>query len=93
MAVTEVMEKFLEGQTLRSFAEALTQSVRSNLTHASIHNWRRGKQEPETDFLLQCLIAYSDWRQDWALEMLQAKLPEVFDDGTLCQLLMKGVTR
>ena len=93
MTVIEVMQKYLQGRTLRGFAGALTESVKVDLSHAAVQYWAAGKREPNTDFCLQCLIAYSDWRQDWALEMLQAKLPEVFDDGTLCHVLMNGVTR
>lgn len=80
--VAMVVEAYLEqtGLTLRGMANALTESVKIDVSHESVHGWRRGSSEPRTDFLLQVLIAYSDWRQDFALACLQAKLPEVFID-------------
>lgn len=82
MNVAVVVEQALdrEGLTLRGMAEKLTESVKVEISHESVHGWRRGSSEPRTDFLLQVLIAYSDWRRDFALACLEAKLPEVFID-------------
>ena len=75
------------GLSLRSFAEKLIESLPSvNLSHATIINWRKGKTEPETDFLEAMLVAYDpgDWRFDFALTCLQAKSPLVWGrDGVV----------
>ena len=67
--------------TLRAFADKLTEGLSNNsLTHATIINWRDGKTEPETDFLLECAVVYDDWRRDFAADCLKTKLPGVFVD-------------
>ena len=68
--------------TYRRFAEKLNESlVNTRVSHQSVSNWEKGKNEPETDFLLLCVNVYADWRQRWAIAVLQAKLPGVFGTG------------
>jgi transcriptional regulator with XRE-family HTH domain len=68
------------GFTQRAFAKNLGQSIKNiGITHATIGNWEAGKHEPGTDFLLLVMMVYSDWRMEWAIDCLCAKLPEVFD--------------
>jgi hypothetical protein len=78
------------GTTYRAFAEALNEHlVNSHISHASVANWEKGITDPETDFLLVCLVVHDDWRAEWAIDCLCAKLPEVFDrhiDGRLIVL-------
>jgi hypothetical protein len=63
----------------RAFAEALTEKLANvRISNTSVNNWRRGKTEPETDFLLTCLVSYQDWRRDFAEACLIVKLPHVF---------------
>jgi transcriptional regulator with XRE-family HTH domain len=65
--------------TYRSFAEALTEHlVNTGISHTSIANWEKGINDPSTDFLLTCLVVHQDWRRQFAIDCLQAKLPEVF---------------
>lgn len=81
-SISEIVTEHLNESklTLRAFAEKLTEGLSTDgLTHATIINWRDGNTEPETDFLMRCVAAYSDWRLDFALACLQVKLPEVFD--------------
>ena len=66
--------------SMREFAEALTECVKVPVSHASVNEWEKGRYEPATDFLLQVLVAYSDWRREFARGALVAKLPEVFID-------------
>jgi transcriptional regulator with XRE-family HTH domain len=84
-----------QGMTYRAFAEALTEHlVNTSVTHATAMNWEKGKTDPNTDFLLTCLIVHNDWRADWAIECLCAKLPAVFDqsiDGRLVFLTSRVV--
>jgi len=78
------------GLTYRAFADDLNEHlVNTSVTHATVQNWEKGMTEPCTDFLLICLVVHSDWRADWAIECLCAKLPEVFDraiDGRMIVL-------
>ncbi len=79
----EIVSSYLIGSklTLRAFADKLTEGLSNNsLTHATIINWRDGKTEPGTDFLLECAVVYDDWRLDFAADCLQAKHPGIFVD-------------
>lgn len=68
-----------QGLTLRDFAVALTeQLLNTEISHPSVSNWERGSNIPETDFLLICAVVYQDWRMQFAIDVLCAKLPEVF---------------
>ena len=82
MKVQEITQKFIEQASLtqEKFAEALNASLRNTgVSRVSVSNWLNGKHEPETDFLLMVMMVYSDWRMEWAIRCLCAKLPEVFD--------------
>ena len=86
MEVKDQVTQYQEwsGLTLRGFVATLTESVKmDDLSHVALQYWKDGKTVPETDFLIQCLIAYDDWRAMFAYDMLRAKLPEVFIDGNL----------
>jgi hypothetical protein len=86
LKVKDVMEAYLasSGLTHEKFADAITESlVNTNVSRVAVTNWTNDKSEPNTDFLLICLVAYSDWRRVWALDCLKVKLPEVFDSGVI----------
>jgi len=81
--IGDIVTSYLIGSrlTLRAFADKLSEGLRTNsLTHATIINWRDGKTEPGTDFLLECAVVYDDWRREFAASCLQAKLPGIFVD-------------
>jgi len=68
------------GFTYRAFAEALNESlVNTSTTYGSIMNWEKGITDPSLNFLLTCLVAYQDWRRQWAIDVLCKTLPEVFE--------------
>lgn len=76
--VTAIYRK-QQDMTYRAFADALNEHlVNTSVAHATVMNWEKGCTEPSTDFLLTCLVVYTDWRADWSVECLCAKLPEVF---------------
>jgi transcriptional regulator with XRE-family HTH domain len=87
LRIAEVVEEYLSsggGMTHQQFADALTQSlVSTGISRVSVTNWANGKSEPSTDFLLQCVAAYGDWRRQFANDCLRIKLPETFDSGIL----------
>lgn len=92
MNVQEITQKYIDQTDLtqEKFADALNFSLRNTgVSRVSVSNWLNGKHEPETDFLLIVMMVYSDWRMDWAMRCLCAKLPEVFaldERGTLTTL-------
>ena len=78
--------------TYRAFANALNEYlVNISISHVAIMNWEKNITDPNTDFLLICLVVYDDWRAEWAVKCLCAKLPEVFNlaDGHLIVLANK----
>lgn len=75
-----------QGLTYRAFADLITERmVNISISHPTIINWEKGCTEPSTDFLLICLVMHTDWRRQFAIDCLCAKLPEVFErvDGTI----------
>ncbi len=81
MNVQEITQKYIDQTDLtqEKFADALNFSLRNTgVSRVSVSNWLNGKHEPETDFLLIVMMVYSDWRMEWAMRCLCAKLPEVF---------------
>lgn len=82
MKVSEITQKYVDqtGLTQDKFADALNFSLRNTgVSRVSVSNWLNDKHEPETDFLLLVMMVYSDWRMEWAIRCLCAKLPEVFE--------------
>jgi len=79
----DVVKRYVDqsGLSLRQFVTTMTESLPMTLTHTSVVHWMEGRAEPGTDLLLQMLVAYSDWRRGFALDLLRAKLPEVFTDN------------
>jgi hypothetical protein len=92
MTIAEITRKYMRQflLTQEKFTEALCEHlVNTNISRSSVSYWLNGKYEPETDFLLICLAVHKDWRAEWAIECLCAKLPEVFDrnlDGRMIVL-------
>ena len=79
--ISEIVEMYQNktGLTLRGFAEALNEKlVNTSVTYSSVGYWKSGNVEPATDLLTLCVMRYRDWRFDFALACLAAKLPEVW---------------
>ena len=71
-----------QGLTLRAFAEALNEGLRNTgVSFQAVGAWEKGRNEPDTDFLLMCMVVYGDWRSKFALACLRAKMPEFWADG------------
>jgi len=82
--VSDVVKAYLENRkiTQDEFALALTESlVNTGISRVAVTNWKNGNSSPHTDFLLVCMVAYTDWRRSFAIDCLKVKLPEVFDSG------------
>ena len=80
--VTQRYRQDLKRMTYRAFAEALNEKqVNGSVSHATVMNWEKGMTEPDTDYLLRLMVIHpvGDWRRQFAIEVLQAKLPEVFE--------------
>lgn len=77
------------GMTYRSFADALNEHlINTGISHTSVANWEKGITDPSTDFLLVCMVAHSDWRRQFAIDCLCAKLPEVYERDETGRLRM-----
>jgi hypothetical protein len=80
----------------RQFAEYLTKGMsqegESQLSHATVINWRKHGKPPATDFLEDMLAVYpvSDRRFHFALRMLAIKSPHVWGFGGIVWTLKKG---
>ena len=72
--ISEIVKQHINAQqlTLREMARAL------GVTHSTIINWRDGKTEPQTDYLVR-LRAKSDWRSEFAEACLRVRMPEFFN--------------
>lgn len=82
--ISEVVETYLNSgkMTQEQLAAALTESlVNTSISRVTVTNWKNGISSPNTDFLLVCMVAYTDWRRSFAIDCLKAKLPEVFESG------------
>lgn len=65
--------------TLRSLADALNEKLDGQaITHGAISHWISGRSLPGTDLLVTMLLRYRDWRFDLALDLLQAKRPDIW---------------
>jgi len=79
--ISEIVKKYMEERGLKqeAFVAELNKSLRNTgLSRVSISNWLNERNEPDTDFLLLVMMVYSDWRMEFAIDCLCAKLPEVF---------------
>ena len=81
ISTAKVVQEYRERKALtyRAFAEALNEHlVNTSVTHVTVMNWEKGMSDPRMEFLWIVLINHSDWRADWAVDMLCALLPEAF---------------
>lgn len=79
--IADVVKQYRERQGLsqEKLIEALTEGlINVNYTRQAVSRWEKKLDEPNTDFLLLVMMVYADWRMQWAIDMLCAKLPEVF---------------
>ena len=93
LKVSDVVETYLDqgSMTQEQFADALTESlINTGISRVAVTNWKNGNSSPNTDFLLVCIVAYSDWRRKFAIDCLKVKLPEVFDSGMVTFHLPKA---
>lgn len=87
--ISSVVKETMQEQrlTFRGMAAALTEQLDIRLAHTTILNWVENRNEPDTDFLLRCLVVYQDWRRMFAYCCLLQKLPEVFGEQCLTKAL------
>lgn len=61
-----------EGINLPEFARLLYVSIEQ------AEGWLRGDSKPTYGFLVGSVLAFSDWRHDWALKCLAILRPELW---------------
>jgi transcriptional regulator with XRE-family HTH domain len=79
--IDQVVRKYRNQQNLSqdAFAEELCVRLPGvSLTRQAISNWERGAQTPDYMFMIAVLMAYGDWRNDFAIECLQVLRPSVW---------------
>lgn len=79
--VSKIVQKYRKQTDLsqEAFAQELCERLRGiDLTRQAISNWERGAQTPDYMFLVAVLMAYGDWRHDFAHECLQVLRPGVW---------------
>lgn len=82
--------------TQEGMAQALSEKVRSNTlaqTRQAVSLWEQGKTEPLLEDLFWVLLIYSDWRMEFAIDAICAKMPELFvrdEHGALTVLKQTG---
>jgi len=89
MGISHLVQATMQDHSLtyRAMAAQLTEKLPSKIAHTTVINWVEGRNEPDTDFLLRCLVVYQDWRREFAHLCLVAKLPEVFTNTCLIDVL------
>lgn len=95
-----VTRAYRETQNLTQddFARALSEKIRSTTlpqTRQGISLWEQGKTEPTLEDLFWMLMIYGDWRMEYAIDGICAKMPEVFtrdEHGALTVLKPTGYT-
>lgn len=68
--VSDVIKRWMERQDLpvRDFAQQL------GVSHPTVLNWQAGKGQPSIDFLVHLAQGSGDWRHEFALDCLDARL-------------------
>lgn len=85
-----------QGLTQEKFAEALLQNCRSQTlpqTRQGVSLWEQGKTEPMLEDLFWIMLIYSDWRMQWAIDAICAKMPEVFARDQFGLVVLKETSR
>lgn len=78
--VSQIVSMYRARQALTQseFAEALTEKMSGSLTGAAVSFWEKGERSPNTVFLIQMGMKYSDWRGMFALDVLAATVGEPY---------------
>jgi len=75
--VAEIVKKYMGKRTLRDFASKLTDGVGGlGITGQAVHYWIHGVYKPSISNLMTLITQTSDWRRDFALEVLKEVYPE-----------------
>ena len=81
--ISKIVKKYRKESNLTQseFGEKLCVKLRGvSLSKQAISNWERGAQTPDYMFMIAVLMAYGDWRHDFALECLQSLRPQNWGD-------------
>ncbi len=72
-------------QSLRDFSASLSAALEplgGTVSHQTVKNWEDRANLPKLTLLRQLMLYASDWRRDFAADMLSAMDPERFDPVT-----------
>lgn len=65
--------------TYRDFAAKLSDGFNSPIPHQSVESWEKAKYLPTTALLINLSNMISDWREDFANDILAAMYPTRFE--------------
>lgn len=78
--VTEIVKKYRNGKTLREFSQEISEKLPVLISYQTIKNWEDGVNIPHYFTIVPLAMHYTDWRRDFALEVLAAINPEWVPD-------------
>lgn len=77
--VSQIVKRYQGDDSLRSFASKLTDGVEGlGLSGQAVHYWQNGVFLPSLNTLMTLITQTSDWRRDFAIEILKEIHPDVF---------------
>jgi hypothetical protein len=78
--VPEILKKYRNGKSLREFAGQLSEKLPVAISHQAIKFWEDGTYMPRYYNIIPLTMHYSDWRRDFALEILAVVAPDLFTE-------------
>ena len=76
--ISRIVKRYRKGQSLRAFAEKISEIPGVDVSHQTVKNWEDGTYEPA----LQTLVRMNDnrgvWQSNFAAECLSVIMPDVF---------------
>jgi len=78
MTIPEIFKKYRNGQSLRKFAASLSEKLPEPISYMAIKFWEDGTHKPRYYNIIPLTTHYSDWRRDFALEILAVLRPDLY---------------
>jgi len=99
--VAQVVKKARENQGLsvRGFAAEFDRIIMAGqnkpYSFSAFSRWENGLDEPSTDWLLLVITVFQDWKREFGINCLCAKLPEIYardERGKLTMLIKQSAS-
>lgn len=83
MTIPEIITKYKGSNTLRGFAELISEKMIEPISYQTIKDWEDGNYLPRYYTILPIALHYDDWRRQMALEILSVLKPELHNPEQL----------